>query len=72
MVLSTFDKELYERDLKEEAFEEGAYHKLKSQVEKKLQKGLSSVEIADILEEDIEVIEEIISALKDIRDAGCF
>ena len=49
MVLSTFDKELYERDLKEEAFEEGAYQKLKSLIKKKIDKGLSSVEIADLL-----------------------
>jgi len=64
MVLSTFDKELYEKDLKADAFEEGAYQKLKSLVEKKLQKGLSSVEIADMLEESIEVIEEIIKDIK--------
>lgn len=38
MILSTFDKELYEKDLKEEAFGEGAYQKLKSMVEKKLKK----------------------------------
>jgi len=64
MVLATFDKELYEKDLKADAFEEGAYQKLKSLVEKKLQKGLSSVEIADMLEESIEVIEEIIKDIK--------
>ena len=36
MVLSTFDKELYEKDLKDEAFEEGAYQKLKSLIKKKI------------------------------------
>lgn len=65
MVLSTFDKELYEKDLKEDAFEEGAYQKLKSQVEKKLHKGVSVVDIADMLEENIEVIEGIIKELED-------
>ena len=65
MILSTFDKELYEKDLKEEAFGEGAYQKLKSMVEKKLQKGLSAMEIADILEENLDVIEKIITEINE-------
>ena len=69
MVLSTFDKELYERDLKEEAFEEGVsvgeYRKLKSQIEKKLKKGMSEEDIADILEESFDVIKQIADELKE-------
>ena len=64
MVLSTFDKELYEKDLKDEAFEEGAYQKLKTIVEKKLKKGLSEDEIAGLLEEDITMISNIVREIQ--------
>lgn len=45
-------------------FEIGVYTKLRSQVEKKLTKGLSAEEIADMLEEEVETIEEIIVDIK--------
>jgi len=76
MVLSTFDKELYEKDLKEEAFEEGydqgygqgldtgAYQKLCSLIYKKLDKGLNEYEIADLLEEDITTVKNIVKEIK--------
>jgi len=76
MVLSTFDKELYEKDLKEEAFEEGydqgygqgldtgAYQKLCSLIYKKLDKGLNEYEIADLLEEDITTVKKIIKEIQ--------
>lgn len=72
MVLSTFDKELYEKDLKEEAFEEGygkgldtgAYQKLYSLIYKKLNKGLNEYEIADLLEEDITIVKNIVREIQ--------
>ena len=72
MVLSTFDKELYEKDLKEEAFEEGyvqgldtgAYQKLCSLIYKKLDKGLNEYEIADLLEEDITTEKNIVKEIQ--------
>lgn len=39
MVLYSFDKELYETDLKQTAYEEGEQNKLINQVQKKLAKG---------------------------------
>lgn len=72
MVLYSFDKELYEKDLKQIAFEEGEnagfekgeQNKLKAQVQKKLSKGKSAEEIADELEETVDVIREIMSDIK--------
>ncbi len=64
MVLYSFDKELYESDLKQTAYEEGERNKLVSLVQKKLDKGKSVEEIADALEESIETIQEIIASLK--------
>jgi len=68
MILYSFDKELYEKDLKQIAYEEGekngAQNKLISQVQKKLAKGKTAEEIADILEEDLETIQDIIAKLE--------
>lgn len=72
MVLSTFDKELYEKDIKEEAFEEGygqgldkgAYQKLYSLIYKKLNKGMNEYEIADLLEEDITTVKNIVREIQ--------
>ena len=64
MVLYSFDKELYEKDLKQIAFEEGEQNKLISQVQKKLQKGDSVEKIADDLMERIETIREIVDNLQ--------
>ena len=68
MVLYSFDKELYEKDLKQIAFEEGEQAgkqiKLREQVQKKLSKGKSIEDIADDLEESVDVIKEIIVHLE--------
>ena len=63
MVLYSFDKELYEEDLKQTAYEEGEHNKLICQVQKKLEKGKSVQEIAEDLEESVNSIQEIISKL---------
>lgn len=62
-ILESFDKEIYERDLKQDAYEDGRYAKLKEQVSKKLQKGQSAEKIADDLEESLEEIKAIIKEL---------
>lgn len=71
MILSTFDKEVYEKDLKEEAYEEGfnkgidvgSYQKLTDQIQKKIAKGKTTEQIADELEESVEVIRQVIDSL---------
>ncbi len=72
MVLYSFDKELYESDLKQTAYEEGEQNGIQEgmqkqlciQVQKKLEKGKSVEKIADELEESVEAIEEIVRGLK--------
>lgn len=72
-ILESFDKEIYERDLKQDAYEDGKqegitigeYNKLKNQVSKKIQKGKTIKEISADLEESLEVIEKIVSELKE-------
>lgn len=68
MVLYSFDKELYEEDLKQIAFEEGERNgeksKLISQIQKKLAKQKTVAEIAEELEEDVTVIQQIIDTLE--------
>lgn len=68
MLLTTYDKKLHDKTLREEGFEngfeEGKTHLLKTKVQKKLQKGYSPEQIADALEEDIKVIHTIISELE--------
>jgi len=76
MILSTFDKELYEKDLKKEAYEEGygegygkgysqgAYNRICEMIKIKLAKGKSVERIADELEEDVETIERIMEEIK--------
>lgn len=67
MILYSFDKELYEEDLKQVAFEEGERNgekgKLISQIQKKLAKQKTVTEIAEELEEDVTVIQQIIDSL---------
>ena len=79
VVLTTFDQELYEKNLKQDAYEEGKqdgisigiskgigigeYNKLKELILKKLQKGQLAAEIAEALEESQEVIQSIINEL---------
>ena len=68
MLDDLFDKELYEKDLKQIAFEEGEqigqHNKLISLVQKKVLKGKSVEEIADALEESVETIQCIINSLQ--------
>lgn len=68
VLLSTFNKELYEKELKEDAFSqgraEGAQLKLTEQIQKKLAKGKSLEVIAEELEETVEVIKKVV---EDIR-----
>ena len=75
-ILESFDKELYERDLKADAYEDGVQagrqagleagenNKLVSQIKIKLAKGKSVEQIAEELEETQETIEKIVSQLK--------
>ena len=71
MILSTFDKELYEKDLKEIAHEEGfeqgieqgAAKKLNELVERQYTRGKSVEEIADLFGEPMDVIKAIIEKL---------
>ena len=79
-ILESFDKEIYERDLKAEAEAEGraeghaagraegmksgARLKLRELVQRKLAKGKTVEEIAEWLEEDIELIEELKNELE--------
>ena len=69
MVLYSFDKELYDNDLKQTAYEDGEKNgerkKLISLVQKKLAKGNSVEEIADALEENVETIQDIITELQE-------
>lgn len=58
-ILESFDKEIYERDLKAEAEATAVRQKLKDLVQRKLVKGKTVEEIAEWLEEDIEVIREL-------------
>ena len=66
-ILESFDKEIYERDLRAEAIAEGRAEGraafLKELIAKKLQKGKNVAEIAEVLEEPIEVIETMIKEL---------
>lgn len=76
MVLYSFGKELYEKDLKQIAYEQGEktgiqigiqtgeQNKLISQVQKKLAKGNSVEQIAEALEENLETIQDIIIKLQ--------
>ena len=62
-ILESFDKELYERDLKQVAYEEGEKNKLLSLIKIKLAKGKSVEQIAEELEETVESIEKLISSM---------
>ena len=65
VVLTTFNKELYEKNLKQDAYEEGRDDKLKELVLKKLKKGQSAEKIADDLEESLKAIEAIVKELSE-------
>ena len=63
VILSEFDKELYEKDLKEEAYEEGVsqgeYNKLFELVVRQLKQGKTEKQIAETFGEPIELIRKI-------------
>jgi predicted transcriptional regulator len=63
-ILESFDKELYERDLKQNAYDDGAQNKLLSLIKIKLEKGKSIEQIADELEETVESIEKLIACME--------
>ena len=63
-ILESFDKELYERDLKQDAYEEGANDKLISLIKIKLSKGKNVEQIAEELEETEETITNLLSQMK--------
>lgn len=63
-ILESFDKELYERDLKQNAYDDGVQNKLLSLIKIKLEKGKSIEQIADELEETVESIEKLISDME--------
>ena len=71
-ILESFDKELYERDLKQNAYDDGVQagievgenNKLISLISIKLKKGKSVEQIADELEETVETIENLISDME--------
>lgn len=69
VLLTTFNKELHEKCLKEDAFEdgkvEGAREKLINLAKIKLAKGKSVEQIADELEETVETITELIKQLEE-------
>lgn len=60
MVLYTFNQENHDRILKRYGEEQGRQNLLKDLILKKLDKGKSVEQIADELEQDIEIIQKII------------
>lgn len=68
VLLSTFNKELYEKGLKDNAYNEGFAERTKKilseQIQKKLAKGKSVELIADELEISVETAKEYISQIK--------
>lgn len=69
LILSTFDRELYEKELKEEAAviaeKQGDRNRLKRQIKIKLEKGKSVEKIADEVEEDIDTVLSVIQELEE-------
>lgn len=62
-LLREYDLDFHIKSEKKLSYKEGSHDKLKEMVAKKLQKGKSAGEIADILEEDLETIHAIIEEL---------
>ena len=56
MVLTEFNQEIYEESIRLEGIQEGEQNKLLQQIEKKLAKGKSLEQIADELEESVEIV----------------
>lgn len=63
-ILESFDKEIYERDLKAEAVAEGVREKLKGLIQRKLAEDNTVEEIAEWLEEDVDLIRELKNELE--------
>ncbi len=63
VLLSTYNKELYEKDLKDDAYLEGQMNALIEQVKKKLAKGKSVELIADEIEQSVEFVQELITEI---------
>ena len=64
MLLEEFDAKKYERTIRAEGREEGAYQKTIMLISKKKSKGFTVEETADMLEEDIELVGKVYSALE--------
>lgn len=66
-MLTTFNRELYEKEIREDAMEKGealgARNLLLKLVQRKLEKNCSIQEIADALEEEVSVIQELVNEL---------
>lgn len=77
LVLNEFDKELYEKEMKQDAYAEGLAQGLTQghrecllyQVRAKLAKNKSTAQIAEELEEQVSIIEELVFELRDEIDA---
>ena len=64
MVLETFNKELYEKNLKADAYEEGIKDSLITKIKIKLAKGKSVEQIANELEEAAETIQKLMEEIR--------
>lgn len=68
MLLREFDFEKYKKLVKKEAYEDGmetgARNKLKDIVSRKLKKGLDAEQIAELLEEDIDQVKELVDEIQ--------
>ena len=62
-ILESFDKELYERDLKQNAYDDGRNDTLISKIRIKLDKGMNVNQIAAELEETVEMIETLMQEM---------
>ena len=63
-ILETFDRELYERDLKEQATSRGRQEAHMEIIQKKLAKGKSVEEIAHALETSVEEVQKLMEQMK--------
>ena len=62
-ILESFDKELYEQDLKQNAYDDGRNDTLISMIKIKLDKGKTVQQIADEMEQTVEVIETLMQEM---------
>lgn len=68
MILTHYDKKLHMQTVRKEGYEDGFQsgdkHRLKVLIQKKLQKGYTIPQIADLLEEDLTIIEQLVNELQ--------